>query len=272
MWGYRTRDVARMLGIPESRVRSFARTGFARPRRGPGGELRFSFEDLVLLRAASGLYRARVPARRVRAALRRLRQQLPEGHGLAGVSIAADGERVVVRQGGALWRPESGQTVFDFEVRDLAEKVAPLLRRPAENRTLTAADWYEWGCDLEGGAPAQARDAYRRALALDPSHPGANLNLGRLLHDAGDAPAAEAHYRRALEARPGDAVALFDLAVALEDRGRLEEALGTYRQALEKEPAMADAHHNAARLCERLGRRAEAVRHLAALRRLGEAR
>ncbi len=272
MWGYRTRDVARMLGIPESRVRSFARAGLVRSRRGRRGELRFSFEDLVLLRTASGLFRARVPARRVRAALRRLREQLPEGHGLAGVSIAADGDRVVVRDGGALWRPESGQTVFDFEVRDLAEKVAPLLRRPAENRALSASDWYEWGCDLEDGAPEQARDAYRRALAQDPAHAGANLNLGRLLHQAGDASAAEAHYRRALQARPGDAVALFDLGVALEDRGRLEESLSSYRKALEAEPGLADAHHNAARLCERLGRRAEAVRHLAALKRLGRAR
>jgi tetratricopeptide (TPR) repeat protein len=272
MWGYRTRDVARMLAIPESRVRSFARAGFVRSRRGRRGELRFSFEDLVLLRAASALLRAKVPPRRVRAALRSLRDQLPAGHGLAGVSVAADGDRVVVREGGALWRPESGQTVFDFEVRDLAEKVAPLLRRPAENRALSAADWYEWGCDLEDGAPDQARDAYQRALALDPAHAGAHLNLGRLLHEAGDAGAAEGHYRRALEARPGDAVALFDLGVALEDRGRLEESLGVYRRALEAEPALADAHHNAARLCERLGRRAEAVRHLAALRRLGKAR
>ncbi|HEU4384719.1 MAG TPA: tetratricopeptide repeat protein [Anaeromyxobacteraceae bacterium] len=271
MWGYPTRDVARTLGLPESRVRSFARAGFARPRRGPRGELRFSFEDLVLLRAAAGLLRARVPPRRVRQALRRLRQELPEGHGLAGVSIAADGERVVVRQGGALWRPESGQTVFDFEVKDLAEKVAPLLDRPAANRALAAADWYEWGCDLEDGAPEQAKGAYRRALALDPAHPGANLNLGRLLHGAGDPGAAEVHYRRALLARPGDAVALYDLGVALEDRGRLEEALGCYRRALEIEPAMVDAHHNAARLCERMGRRAEVVRHLAALRRLGRA-
>lgn len=271
MWGYRTGEVARMLGIPVSRVRSFARAGFVRSRRGRRGELRFSFEDLVLLRAASGLIRARVPPRRVRAALAGLRRQLPEGRGLAGVSIAADGDRVVVRERGSLWRPESGQTLFDFEVRDLAEKVAPLLRRPAGTRALGAADWYEWGCDLDDGAPEQAGDAYRRALALDPAHPGANLNLGRLLHQAGHAQAAEAHYRRALEARPGDAVALFDLGVALEDRGRLAEALASYRQALEAEPGLADAHHNAARLCERLGFRAEALRHLAALRRLGRA-
>jgi len=268
MWGYRTRDVARMLGIPESRVRSFARAGFVRSRRGRRGELRFSFEDLVLLRAAGGLLLARVPPRRVRAALRTLRQQLPEGHGLAAVSIAADGDRVVVRQGGALWRPESGQTVFDFEVRDLAQKVAPLLRRPAENRALAAADWYEWGCDLEDGAPEQAREAYRRALRLDPGHAHARLNLGRQLHEAGDAAAAEAEYRGALAARPGDATALFNLGVALGDQGRSEEALEAYERALESDPGLADAHHNAAALCERIGRRAAAIRHLRACRRL----
>ena len=270
MWGYRTGEIARMLGIPETRVRRFARAGFVRARRGRRGELRFSFEDLVLLRAALGLVRARVPPGRVRRALARLRQQLPEGHSLAGVSIAADGERVVVRDGGTLWRPDSGQTVFDFEVKDLAQRVAPLLRRPPQERSLAAADWYQWGCDLEDGAPEQAKDAYRRALDLDPAHPGANLNLGRLLHEAGDAATAERHYRRALEGRPGDPVALFDLGVALEDRGRQEDALAAYLRALEAEPGFADAHHNAARLCERLGRRAEAVRHLSALKRLGK--
>ncbi len=42
MWGYRTRDVARMLGLPESRVRSFARAGFVRSQRGQAGKIRIS--------------------------------------------------------------------------------------------------------------------------------------------------------------------------------------------------------------------------------------
>ncbi len=269
MWGYRTREVARMLRLPERWVRSWAAAGLVPARRGPRGELRFSFQDLVLLQAASGLVAAKVPARRVRRALARLREQLPEGRSLAAVRISAAGDRVLVSDGEAVWLPESGQALLDFGVSDLAERVTPLLRRAAQAApSLTATTWYEWGCDLEDGAPEQAKEAYRRALELDPSHPGAHLNLGRLLHGSGDAAAAEVHYRRALEARPADAIAWFNLGVALDDRGLAEAALAAYDRALAIDGALADAHHNAARLCERLGRRSQALRHLGSYRRL----
>jgi tetratricopeptide (TPR) repeat protein len=272
MWGYRARDVARMLGLPPARIRSWARLGFASPRRGPRGELLFSFHDLVLLRTARELAAARVPVRRIRVALRSLRSQLPDGRSLASVRIAADGDRLVVRDRRGAWRPESGQALFDFGVSSLSETVAPLIREAAsqarDQSGLDAQAWYAWGCDLEDGAPAQARKAYARALQLDPDHPGANLNLGRLLHEAGDSPAAEAHYRRALEARPGDGTALFNLGVALEDQARLDEALLAYARCLAAAPGHAEAHFNAARILEKLGRKTEALRHLAAYRRL----
>jgi tetratricopeptide (TPR) repeat protein len=270
MWGYRSSDVARMLGLPADRIRAWARLGFASPRRGPRGELLFSFHDLVLLRTARELAAARVPVRRIRTALRSLRARLPEGRSLASVRIAADGDRLVVRDGRGAWRPESGQALFDFGVSSLSEKVAPLLREAArlDPSGLDAQAWYAWGCDLEDGAPGQARRAYARALELDPDHPGANLNLGRLLHEAGDPAGAEAHYRRALEARPGDATAQFNLGVVLEDQARLDEALLAYARCLRAAPGHADAHFNAARILERLGRKAEALRHLATYRRL----
>jgi tetratricopeptide (TPR) repeat protein len=225
----------------------------------------------VLLRTARELARASVPTRRVRSALRELRRRLPEGRSLASVRIAADGDRVVVRDGRGAWRPESGQALFDFGVAAVAERVAPLLRE-AERRVdasgLDAQAWYAWGADLEDGAPAQARKAYARALELDPDHPGANLGLGRLLREAGDAAGAEAHYRRALEARPGDALAMFQLGGSLEAQGRADEALLAYARCLETDAGHADAHLAAARILERLGRGAEALRHLAAHRRL----
>ena len=55
MWGYGARDVAKMLGLSVAQVRSYARLGFVEAQRGPRGELRFSFQDLVLLRTARGL-------------------------------------------------------------------------------------------------------------------------------------------------------------------------------------------------------------------------
>jgi len=266
MWGYRTRDVARLLKVPEARVRAWVKAGVVSSRRGRRGELRFGFEELVLLRAAAELAKARIPPRRLRRTLRRLRAQLPEGRALASVAIAADGERVVVSDGRSRWHPESGQALLDFEVREIASRVAPLVRRGAPS--LDADGWYDWGRDLEDGAPKQAEEAYRRALALDPGHSAAHLDLGRLLHAGGDARAAEEHYRRALSERGLAATALYNLGVALEDQGRLDEALDAYRRALEADPGNVDAHHNAAHLCERTGRPEAALLHLRAMRRL----
>jgi len=270
MWGYRTRDVARLVGVPEGRVRGWARAGVVKARRGPRGELRFGFQDLVLLRAAAGLAKARIPARRLRATLRRLEAQLPEGRGLASVAIAADGKRVVVSDGRSRWHPDSGQALLDFAVREVASGVAALFRDRRES--LDAEGWYAFGCDLEDGAPREAEQAYRRALLLDPGHAAAHLNLGRLRHEAGDAVAAESHYRQALATRHHDGTALFNLGVALGDQGRLEEAVAAYERALAADPAMLDAHRNAARLCERLGRPEAAIRHLRLARKLARPR
>jgi tetratricopeptide (TPR) repeat protein len=67
------------------------------------------------------------------------------------------------------------------------------------------------------------------------------------------------------------ALAAFNLGVALEDQGLDDEALLAYARAIEADAALADAHYNASRLLERLGRGADALRHLAAYRRLTEA-
>ncbi len=260
-----------MLDLPVVEVRRLARAGFVSPMRGPRNELRFSFQDLVLLRAAAGLVHARVRPARVRRALRQLRAQLPQGRPLTGVRVTADGEQVLVQHGGARWHPDTGQVLLDFGVADLARKVAPIVRaarRAGGPAPLDAEAWYRWGCDLEDASPAQAKDAYRRALALDRTHGGAHLNLGRLLHEGGDALGAELHYRLALASPEHRAVAAFDLGVALEDRGLLDEALLAYARALEADRTLADAHFNAARILERIGRPADALRHLSEYRRL----
>ena len=273
MWGYRARDVSRLLGLPEAEARRYAREGLVPARRGPRGEWRFSFQDLVLLRVAAELARARIPAARLRRALRRLRAQLPADRSLAGVHLSADRDEVVVRDGGTAWHPESGQLLIDFDVREVARRVAPLVREAGRRErddgpARGAEEFYEWGCDLEPGAPDEAVTAYERALELDPGHAGAHLNLGRLLHERGDLAAAERHYRQVL-ASPGQAaLAAFNLGTVLEDRGLRDPALRAYLDALSAEPTLADAHFNAARLLEASGRKAEALRHLGAYRQL----
>ena len=275
--GYSTRDVAALLGLSASQVRAYVRAGFLAPERGARGELRFTFQDLVLLRTAKALVAARVPARRIRMALQKLRQQLPQGRSLSGVRISADGAHLVVRDGAEVWDPESGQSLLDFDVGELARDAAPLARRAvdeAERRhgeeELSADAWYALGYDLETTSAEAACAAYERALALDPELPDAHLNLGRLLHEAGDLAAAEHHYRDALALRPGDATAAFNLGVALEDAGRLPEASDAYELAIAADPRAADAHHNLAWVYERLGEPQAALRHWKAYKSLRE--
>src|SRR5437867_8725569 len=97
--GYPARDVARLLGLTIPQISGLVRAGCLHPQRGPRGEFRFSFQDLVLLRTAKDLI-ARMPARRVHRALLKLKEQLPEGRQLAALRLTAEGEDIVVRDGG----------------------------------------------------------------------------------------------------------------------------------------------------------------------------
>ena len=259
-----------MLGLSPAQIRGYATKGFLDPERGPRGELRFGFHDLIILRTASELTAARIPQRKIQRVLQRLREQLPEGKSLTGVRITAEGEQVVVRDGEAVWNPESGQSLFDFSVADLARKATPLLMRAAadarKRADLSAHEWYELACELEMTSAAEAKDAYERALREDDQHADAHVNLGRLLHEEGAPAAAETHYRAALAADPGHDTAAFNLGVALEDLGRLDEAVQAYKHALALDADNADAHYNLAGIYERRGEKQAALRHLKAYR------
>jgi len=271
--GYTVADVAQLLKLAPAQVRAFARDGFLSPERGPRGDFRFSFQDLVVLRAAKDLAAARIPARRIRRTLKRLHQELPRGRSLAELRITAEGERIVVRDGETAWNPDSGQVVIDFQVRDLAMRAAPIARRTARAAQAAAADydadgWYELGLELEAVAPQEARDAYRRTLELDPHHADAHVNLGRLLQAEDLTEEAETHYRAALAESPEHATAWFDLGTALEDLRRAGDAVEAYRRAILADRRLADAHFNLARLYEKAGKKAAALRHLGIYQRL----
>jgi tetratricopeptide (TPR) repeat protein len=153
--------------------------------------------------------------------------------------------------------------------------VTPLVRmRPPgtpandEGDDLTAQQLYERGCAIEDTAPGEARELYRRALVKDPDYADAHINLGRLMHEAGELHAALLHYRSSLKVRPRDATASFNLGVALEDLGLVADAIAAYEQAIAADPNSADAHYTVARLLEQSGKPEIAVRHLLIYRQL----
>jgi tetratricopeptide (TPR) repeat protein len=270
--GYSAEDVAKLIGVSVRQVHAYVRDGFLAPDVGDDGRPRFSFQDVVLLRTAAGLTAARIAPARVKRALARLKQQLPAGRPLTGVAIAAEGNRIIVRDGGARWNPESGQVLFDFRVAELAEGLTELKPKapPAADIEAAAGDeWYQIGCGREDEGDADgAIAAYRRAIESDADHVDAHINLGRLLHERGDAAAALQAYETALTLRPGDPLAAFNLGVALEDAGRLDDAAGAYQRAIDADPRAADAHYNLAGVFERLGDRAAALRHLKTYKKL----
>jgi tetratricopeptide (TPR) repeat protein len=265
MESYTTRDVARLLGLSEAQVRSQARAGFLAPGRGPRNSYRFSFQDLVLLRTTRELAAARVPPRRITRALRKLARDLPHGHSLSELRITADDLRIIVLEEGSAWNPESEQFQIDFAAPKPSSRIASVHQFDA---SLDAAAWFDFGVDLEETAPDEARDAYARALAMEPTHGDAHVNLGRLLQLEGRIVEAIEHYRCSLRTGSPDPTAAFNLGSALETIGNSTEAVEAYQQALGLDPDFADAHFNLARHFEQLGRRSAALRHLREYQRL----
>ena len=302
MDGYSAQEVAAMLGLPPARLRAYVRAGLLSTEQAAQGRRRFSFQDLLLLRTAEGLVAERIPPRRVVQALKKLRAHLDRertdlkaatGTGtdvrpLTGVPLSADGDRIVAHDGPARWQPESGQVLLMFPDASAPVTDAPIAlcaRRHvageaaalstvadhapgAGENEVSADDLHNIAGSLEETDPLHAVHTYRQALALDPGHADAHVNLGRLLHEAGELAEAEVHYRATLALRPDDATAAFNLAVAIQDQGRDDEALQQYERAVAIDARNADAHYNAARLYEKLGKYTAAIRHLRAYREL----
>jgi tetratricopeptide (TPR) repeat protein len=290
---YGTRDLARLLGISASSVRSLIRAGHVRPRKGARGKLQFSFQDLIVLRTARSLSGARVPTRRLNRCLRQLRNALPTSVPLSGLSITAIGDQIAVREGKQHWDTESGQYLLALEVVLHGGEVQLISRGAAGSPematapgatagleaaappggavvtgvpvgTVTADELYDTAYELEATNPPGAIEAYERCLVANKDHADARLNCGRLLHLVGRMAEAERVYRASADP---DATLLFNLAVLLEDLGRQAEAMQAYRDALLLDPALADAHFNLARLHELAGNRRESFRHLLAYKR-----
>jgi tetratricopeptide (TPR) repeat protein len=282
MHSYSVRDVERLLGLSRSTIRSLINVGFVTPSRGARREHRFSFQDLIVLRAAKALIEARVSRRRIKHSLEELRRHLPEEVPLSGLSISAIGERVVVRDGTAHWQADDGQYLLgldvsleDGELRVVEHKTArPAAEETSVEESEATEDWFEKALELEGDDPRAAQLAYQRAVSVDPANSAAWINWGRLVHTRGGKKDAERIYRRALSECGPDPLLMFNLGVLLEDLGRAGQALEAYQTAIGEDPTLADCHYNLARLYESMGKPQHAIRHLGQYRRLvaGESR
>lgn len=278
---YTLRHIEEMLGLSRSVVTGLVNAGFVTPARGPRNELRFSFQDVVLLRTAFHLRAANIPPKRLLSSLKSLRERLPAELPLSGLRIKAVGNQVAVKEGDAQWGAESGQLLMDFEVTPatgqqgsvtVLSREAP--REPADASAkrpapaVSAQEWYRRGERLEGEDDDAAEKAYRQSLALAPDHVYAAVNLGAMLCEAGRCKEAVEVLEQAIRQKPDEPLLHFNAAIALEDLHRRREALARYEACLKLAPDFVDAHHNAAKLYEQVGDRQGALRHYSAYRRL----
>jgi tetratricopeptide (TPR) repeat protein len=273
MQTYNASDIEKILRLSRSTLRALIKNGFVNPARGPRRELRFSFQDLIVLRTARALIEAKVPRRRITQSLKDLRQRLPEEAPLSGLSISAVGDQVVVREGKNHFHADSGQYVLGFDV-SIEAGVLRVVERPSEStktpaiQTPSADDLFERALELEQRDPHQAMTAYEQVVSTDPENLAAWINWGRLLHERSRTLDAEQVYARALEHCGADPVLMFNFGVLLEDLGRTAAAVDAYQSAITEDPNLADGHFNLARLYEAQGKQQHAIRHLGQYRRL----
>jgi tetratricopeptide (TPR) repeat protein len=231
-----------MLGVPAGRLRAYVKAGLLCPQRGDSGELRFSFQDLLLMRTAEGLVTERLPPHRIRNALVSLRERLPPERPLTGVQLGAVGGHVVVHDDGKAWRADSGQVLLSFA--EVAGPSGPSElgsdgtepRRSAPTGVLAPFDRPRRSD--KGKPEGKSASAGRPAASVDLE---ASLDAAATLIEGPDGPAPEP-----------TAADLYQLGCNLEEVAP-EAARVAYQRALTLEPDFAEAHVNLGRLMHESG-------------------
>ena len=195
--GYSLRDVGKLLGLPRSIICGVIDARFVSRSRGRRREYRFSFQDLVVLRAAAALVEARLPTTSILRSLRRLRTQIAPQIPLSGLRVEAVGDAVVVQEGNAQWQTHDGQYVLRFHVESPGGRLG-FLDVPTPSPAVSDDDLFDKASATEYATllfnlaivledahrSADAADMYREALKEAPDLPEAHYNLALLCEAA----------------------------------------------------------------------------------------
>jgi len=199
------REVAKLLGLSEGRLRSLDRSQIVSPSGQRNGKRAYTFQDLIALRATHGLLESQVRLRDVAEAIGALKKTLPRvTKPLQELRIVSDGRRVVVRAREGTFEPLTGQYVLDFQVTSLRDDVVRVLRPQTAAQARTAYDLYTRASALDENVATydQAEALYTEALRLDPKLAIAYTNLGNVRFRRGDEAGAMELYERALRTDP----------------------------------------------------------------------
>jgi DNA-binding transcriptional MerR regulator len=121
---YRTKEVVQILGISRRQLQYWAQTDLVVPSvKTRGGHHRYSFEDLVALKATKRLIDAGVSVQRIRTSIQALRKILPSvERPLSELVLVATGEVVLVFLEDTAFEAVTGQE-WIFEVAHFKREV-----------------------------------------------------------------------------------------------------------------------------------------------------
>jgi tetratricopeptide (TPR) repeat protein len=252
------REFLRILDVSDKQLSYWEKLKLIAPRNcANNGEKFYDFRDLISLRTAKQLIDNGVSASRLRRSLAALNRKLDSVQApLTELRILSDGRDVIVERDGARLEPISGQFVLNFDTRELSAKVRIMPERTAED-WFRMAQQYEFDTDSR----LQAIQAYQRAIAINPNHVDALINVGMLFYEEGELESAAGSFLRAVAVDADSAVAHFNLGSVLEELGQLETSRKHLRVAVRLDPNHADAHYNLAFVCDRMGAPSEARQH-----------
>lgn len=121
---YPVRDVVEILKISRRQLQYWAQTDLIAPSaKTPGGHGRYTFDDLVALKAAKRLIDAGVSVQRIRKSIRALRRLLPTvRRPLAELVLVATGDVLLAFRNGTAFDAISGQE-WVFEVAQFQREI-----------------------------------------------------------------------------------------------------------------------------------------------------
>ncbi len=259
---YTTAQLARILDVPQARIRTWVRHGLIEPVKESKRLKYFDFRQVADAKALSRLTADGVKPKRIKDSLAALGAWMPSPtRSLAQLETLEEDGALVVRTDDGSLVEASGQLRLDFE--DHAETQTPEMSRAlsidfpraqtaakADEKSVSVPDaelWFQRGIRLEDkDRPEEAILAYARAL--DPSDPRAEVafNLGNVLYQVERAEEACQCFGLATEVDPEYVEAWNNLGNTCVDLERFDEAIEAFQRALALAPDYADAHFNLA--------------------------
>ena len=249
---YTRKEVGRILGVQQSRLRYWERLRLIRPQA-RWGERFYSFGDLVSLQTLQKLTKKKISARRVSQAISLIEEQFEAPplrlHELR--TIEYGGEILIVPPGDSRpFDPVRRQWAFPFEASSSSE--------PGKVRSMashTAEELFENALRLEARPESlpDAAEGYRRVLNVAPDWVEAHINLGVALYQMGMSEEARAAFLAAVKLDPANAISRYNLGCVLEEQGKFAEAIEHLSAAARSMPNHADVHFNLALAYEKSG-------------------